>query len=162
MLMQHGQGGIRMTNQLIPILAGVVALIMGGVIGALIGRRASTGYLEDSRRLADSVLRDAQKSAENYRKEAEIGVKDAALKMKLDFEEKTRETREALKDRELQLINKDGNVARRVDLLEKKEGGLKERESTPRDESPKAKSRNKPLGLQRGIYSDLLNGRQEG
>ncbi|MCZ6765453.1 MAG: ribonuclease Y [bacterium] len=119
-----------MTNLLVIILSGVAALIAGGFIGILVGRRASAGYLRDSKRLADSVVRDAQQTAENYRKEGEIGVKDTALKMKLEFEEKTRETREALKDRELQLINKDGNLARRVDLLEKKESSVTEREGS--------------------------------
>ncbi|UCG53655.1 MAG: ribonuclease Y [Candidatus Latescibacterota bacterium] len=115
-------------NPLIPILAGLGAAVVGVVVGALIGKRASAGNLANAKKLADSIISDAQKSVENFRKEAEIEVKDEFLKMKLGFEEKTRETRESLKERELSLINKESNLARKVDLLAKNERGLEDKE----------------------------------
>jgi ribonuclease Y len=115
-------------NVIIPILAGLGAAVVGAVIGAVLGRRASAGSLANAKKLAESIISDAQKSVENFRKEAEIEAKDAFLKMKLDFEEKTRETRESLKERELAAINKESNLARKVDLIAKSERKIDERE----------------------------------
>lgn len=117
-----------MSTLLIAILSGMAAMIAGFVIGTLMGKRAAASHLSDSKRLADSIISDAQKNADNYRKEAEIEAKDVYLKMKLEFEQNTRDTRERLKEQELTLINKESNLARKVDLISKKEDSLEERE----------------------------------
>lgn len=114
----------------IPLFSGIAALAIGFVVGAMIARRTAERQLVGAKKLADSIISDAQKNAENYRKEAEIEAKDAFLKMKLEFEENTRRTREELKERDLSLISKDSNLARKVDLLDKKERSLEERERT--------------------------------
>ena len=83
-----------MSTLLIVILAGVGALVGGFVIGTLLGKRAAGSHLIDSKRLGESIISDAQKNAKNYRKEADIEAKDNNLKMKLEFEQTTRDTRE--------------------------------------------------------------------
>ncbi|MFQ5512288.1 MAG: ribonuclease Y [Candidatus Krumholzibacteriia bacterium] len=113
-----------MDTVVILVLGGVAALAAGFFIGAVLGRRAASNQLENSKRLSDTIIGDAQKNAENFRKEAEIEAKDTYLKMKLDFEEKTRSTREQLKEQELVLITKESNLARKVDLMDKKETSL--------------------------------------
>ncbi|MDH3217448.1 MAG: ribonuclease Y [Candidatus Krumholzibacteria bacterium] len=117
-------------NSLIIILSGLGSLVVGFFVGSLLAKRTAASNLDNARKLSDSVIKDAQKAAENYRKEAEIEAKDSFLKMKLDFEEKTRETRDSLKEQQVALINKDGNLARKVDLLDKKETALKDTEET--------------------------------
>jgi ribonuclease Y len=119
-----------MDSLLIIVLSGLGSLAIGFFVGSMIGRRAAASNVESAKRLSDSIIADAQKNAETYRKESEIEAKDNFLKMKMDFEEKTRDTRGQLKEQELALINKDGNLARRVDLLEKKESSVSEREET--------------------------------
>jgi ribonuclease Y len=119
-----------MTGFLIPILIGVGTAALGFFVGTVTGKRAAASHYASSRDLANTLIADAQKKAENFRKEAEIEAKDSFLKMKLDFEEKTRETRENLKERGVSLINKESNLARKVDLLEKKENAIHEREAT--------------------------------
>jgi ribonuclease Y len=110
------------------VLAGLAAAAAGFVVGAVIGRRVAAASLVSAKQLAESMIVDAQRSVENLKKEAEIYAKDQFLKMKLDFEEKTRETRETLKDRELSLINKESNLARKADLLGKNETVIEDRE----------------------------------
>jgi ribonuclease Y len=119
-----------MDSLLIIILSGLGSLVVGFFVGSVLGKRAAGSTLENAKNLSDSIIKDAQKAAENFRKEAEIESKDGFLRMKLDFEEKTRETRESLKEHELALINKDSNLARKVDLLEKKETSLKDIEES--------------------------------
>jgi ribonuclease Y len=110
------------------VLAGLGAAAGGFVLGAVIGRRVAASSLASAKQLAESMIVDAQKSVENLRKEAEIFAKDQSLRMKLEFEEKTRDTRETLKERELSLISKESNLARKVDLLAKNETAIEDRE----------------------------------
>jgi ribonuclease Y len=119
-----------MDSLMILVLSGLGSLVIGFFVGSVLGKRAARSAVEHAMGLSESILKDAKKATENFRKEAEIEAKDAFLKMKLEFEEKTRDTRESLKEQELTLINKDSNLARKVDLMEKKEWSLKEAEET--------------------------------
>jgi ribonuclease Y len=110
------------------LLAGLAAAAAGFVVGTVIGRRVAAAGLASAKQLADSMIADAQKTVENLKKEAEIQAKDQLLRMKLDFEEKTRDTREAMKERELSMISKESNLARKVDLLAKNEVAIEDRE----------------------------------
>ena len=115
-----------MDSLLILVLIGLGSLVIGFLVGSLLGKRAARSAVQNAKALSDTIIKDAQKTTENFRKEAEIESKDAFLKMKLDFEEKTRDTRESIKVQELTLISKDSNLARKVDLIEKKETSLKD------------------------------------
>jgi ribonuclease Y len=115
-----------MDNYLIYIVVGVVTAVIGFLVGALLNRRVSSASIVNSKKLADSIIADAQKAAENVRKEAEIEVKDSYFKMKMRFEEETKETRENLKELEVKLKTKEGNLNRKLDYLDKKEASLGE------------------------------------
>jgi ribonuclease Y len=117
-----------MNSLWIAALAGFVAAVIGLIVGAVTGRRASAGNMANAKKLADSIINDAQRSIENSRKEASIEAKDELLKMKLEFEKNTRDTRESLKDRELSAINKESNLARKVDLISKSDAALQDKE----------------------------------
>lgn len=110
------------------LMVGVTAVAFGFVIGTVLGRRVAAESLVNAKRLAESIISDAQKNVENFKRESEIQAKDQMLKMRLDFEEKTRDTRESLKERELSLINKESNLGRKVDLLAKNEAVIEDRE----------------------------------
>jgi len=114
----------------IVFIVGLVAAIVGFFVGAVTGRRAVAESVASAKRLAESMIADAQRNVENMRREAEIHAKDQLLRMKLEFEEKTRDTRENLKEREMSLINKESNLARKADLLAKNESVVEERERT--------------------------------
>ncbi|MCK5619676.1 MAG: DUF3552 domain-containing protein, partial [Candidatus Krumholzibacteria bacterium] len=103
------------TSLLILVLIGLGSLVIGFLVGSVLGKRAARSAVQNARTLSDTIIKDAQKATENFRKEAEIESKDSLLKMKLDFEVKTRETRESIKEQELTLISKDSNLARKVD-----------------------------------------------
>ncbi len=114
----------------IVLICGLAAAAAGFYVGAVTGRRAVAEGVASSKRVAESMIADAQRNVENMKKEGEIHAKEQLLRMKLEFEEKTRDTRENLKERELSLINKESNLARKVDLLGKNESVVEERERT--------------------------------
>lgn len=115
-----------MDSYLIYIAVGVVTAVVGFLVGAFLNRRVSSGNIVNSKKLAESIIVDAQKSAENTRKEAEIEAKDAFFKMKMQFEDDTKQTRETLKELEEQLKTKENNLNRKLDFLDKKEASVNE------------------------------------
>jgi len=116
-----------MNDYFIYIAVGLGTAIIGFIIGSLLSRRITSSNVMNSKKLAQSIIADAQKTAENLRRDAEIEIKDSYFKLKVKFEEETKETREALKETEVQIKSKENNLNRRLDLLDKKEAILEEK-----------------------------------
>jgi ribonuclease Y len=116
-----------MTSYWIYIVVGLATAVVGFLVGAILSKRIASSSILNSKKLAESIIADAQKSAENLRKEAEIEAKDSYFKMKMQFEEETKATRERLEKVEEQLKEKENNLNRKLDYLDKKEAGLSEK-----------------------------------
>ncbi|MBI4720919.1 MAG: ribonuclease Y [Chitinivibrionia bacterium] len=115
-----------MNNYLIYIAVGIGTAVAGFLVGALLNRRVSSSSLMNSKKLAQTIIGDAQKFAENAKKEAEIEAKDSYFKMKMQFEQETKETREILKELEQKLKTKESNLNRKLEFLDKKEASISE------------------------------------
>ena len=72
-------------------------------------------------REAEAKYEEAKRKLENSAKEAEIQSKDFLIKLRQDFENETKGRREELAGLEKRLLQKEENLDKRVDLLEKKE-----------------------------------------
>jgi len=72
---------------------------------------------EKARRLLES----AKNEVENQKKEIELHSKDLVIKLRQDFDKETKDRREEIAIVEKRLIQKEENLDKRVDLLEKKE-----------------------------------------
>ena len=70
---------------LIPILVGIVAIIVGALLGLQYAKTSSKGKLKLANEEASRVLDDAQKQAEGMRKEALIEAKEEILKQRHCF-----------------------------------------------------------------------------
>ncbi len=69
-----------------------------------------------------STIRDmARREAETYKKESELYAKDTLLKLRQEFEQESKQRREELSTTERRLLQKEENVEKRLDLLDKKE-----------------------------------------
>ncbi len=118
-----------MTGYWIYIVIGFVAITLGFLFGMLISRRAAARRLMSAKQFGESIISEAQKEAESVKKAASVEAKDSYFQMKQKFEDETRSTQERLKKLETKLMDKDSNLARKLDLLEKKEAQLGERSS---------------------------------
>ncbi len=116
-----------MTGYWIYIVIGVVAISLGFLFGILISRRASASRLMNAKLLSESIISDTQKEAANIKKAAQVEAKDSYFKMKQKFEDESAATSERLKKLETKLMDKDSNLARKLDLLEKKDVSIAER-----------------------------------
>ena len=73
------------------IIAAIAAIIIGFLIGYFLMQRIQKSKTEAAAQEAQTVLADAQRQAENMRREALVEAKDEALKMKQDAEQESKE-----------------------------------------------------------------------
>lgn len=98
---------------------------------------ASAGYLarrymaekkvQDAEAQAKYILEQAAKEAQGKRREAELEAKDLLYKMRQDFERSTQDRRQEIGNLEKRLLQREENIERRLDLLEKKEKEIESR-----------------------------------
>ncbi|MBF0331925.1 MAG: ribonuclease Y [Candidatus Omnitrophica bacterium] len=70
---------------------------------------------------AASIRDMAQREAETIKKEAELHAKDTMIKLRQEFDVETKQRREEFSVTERRLLQKEDNVEKRLDLLDKKE-----------------------------------------
>ena len=105
------------TLTLSTIIAAVVFFVIGYIISNFVGSKKHKHAGEH----AKQIIEQAQKEAQNLRKEIELEAKDLKLKLRSEFEQETKDTRQELKDVEKRLAQREENIDRKVDLLERKE-----------------------------------------
>lgn len=108
-----------------------ITLMVGfisGIMGYFFRRFTSERKIGVAERIAKKIIADAQKEAENKRKEGELAAKEELHNARLKFEAETRDRRHELLTLERRIIQREENLDRKVDLLEKKEADLNRRE----------------------------------
>ena len=80
---------------------------------------------EESR--AKELITAARQETETLKKETELQSKDLMIKLRQDFERETKDRREELLTAEKRILQKEENVEKRLDLLERKEKDVNER-----------------------------------
>jgi len=73
---------------------------------------------------AARVIKDAKRQADTFIKEADLEIKDKALKKKSDFDIETRETRRELNKKEQRLLHKEEKVEGKIEIADRKEREL--------------------------------------
>lgn len=110
----------------------VLISLMVGFISGMMGyflRKFSAGRkLNSAEILAKKIIADAEKEAENKRREGELEAKEELHKTRMKFENETRDRRHELLTLERRVIQREENLDRKVDLLEKKEVDLNKRD----------------------------------
>ena len=120
-------------NNGLAIVVAVISLVVGGLVGILVSRKASATKLANAEQDATQIVERAKKDAETLRKEAEVQAKDVAFQAKEEFETEARETRRELHGLEKRLIQKEENLEKKASHLEEKSEELGRREQSIND-----------------------------
>ena len=102
--------------------------------------------LREAEEKAKELIDSAKRSAETKEKEVELLGKDLLIKLRQDFERETKERREEIVLAEKRILQKEENLEKRVDLLEKKEKDLNQRIFVLHANEEKVEAKNKELG----------------
>jgi ribonuclease Y len=109
-----------------------IMVLIGLAIGVFVGFVARKRFLESRllsiEKVSEKIVTEAQKEANNLKKEAALQAKDTLYQMKVEFEKETREKREQLQVHEKRFINKEESLDKKIEQAEKRELKLLEKE----------------------------------
>ncbi len=131
------------TNLQIIVLGGVSVICV--MAGWLLRYFFASKKLREAEEKAKTLTEFAAREAESRKKEAELAAKDLLIKLRQDFEKETKERRDEILAAEKRILQKEENLDKRVDLLEKKERDITTRLTALRQEEDALKGRNDEL-----------------
>jgi len=110
------------------VVVGLLALIAGGFVGAVLRKRIVESKFESLESYSKKILEEAHKEAKNVKKEAALQAKDMLYQMKVEVEKESQEKREQILALETRILHKEENLDRKLEQIEKREGKLVEKE----------------------------------
>ncbi len=111
-------------------LVGVGCVLAGWFLRWFFANKNLRAAEERAKNLTEFASREAQAR----QKEAELAAKDLLLKVRQDFEKESKDRREEISAAEKRILQKEENLEKRVDLLEKKEKDISTRLAAVRQE----------------------------
>lgn len=113
--------------------------------GYLLRRYIAESKVQDAETRAKQILEDAKRQAQDMRREAELEAKELQYRMRQEFEAKTQERRQELVSLEKRFAQREENIDRRLDLLEKKEKEIEARRENIKKQEDTAKAKDTQL-----------------
>ena len=111
-----------------PIIAGIVALLVGLVVGFPLGiryrKKVSEKEISSAEEEGTRIINEAIKSAESKKREALLEAKEEILKSRSEYEKEEKSRRADLQRQENRLQQKEENLDRKTEAIEKKEESL--------------------------------------
>lgn len=129
------------------ILIFIGIALVAAYLGYLLRRYIAESKIQDAETKAKNILDEAKKEAQGLRKEAELEAKDLLYKLRQDFELKTQERRQDIAGLEKRLSQKEENIDRRLELLERKEKEFEGRQENIKKQEDALKARDNQLHL---------------
>jgi ribonuclease Y len=129
------------------ILLPMVVVIAGltFVAGWYLNARSGQNRISSAEERAKRILEDAEKDAGTLKREKLLEAKDEWYKRKKEFEAESQSKRNKLQAFEKQLISREENVDRRLDLLSKKESNLQGIEREIAEKRKRSEEREKEI-----------------
>ena len=109
---------------LVTVVVSMVVAVLAAAIGYLLMQYISEKRVKDAQFKAEHIIEQARKEAQDKRREVELEAKDLLYRVRQDFERETKERRVEISNMEKRLTQKEENIDRRLDLMEKKEKEL--------------------------------------
>jgi len=106
---------------MLSIIISIAVALIAGLAGYLVRRYIAEKKVQDAEAKAKYILEQANKEAQDRRREAELEAKDQLYRMRQDFERETKDRRQEIANLEKRLSQKEENIDRRLGLLEAKE-----------------------------------------
>lgn len=113
-----------MDSNLIFIIVGIVAVIAGFGIAYFIGNKFASSKINEAEQNAKLILKDAEKEANNIKKERLLEVKEEWHKKKQDFENDTQQRKQKLQQSEKQIKQKEDELNTKLEQVTKKDKQL--------------------------------------
>jgi len=123
-----------------------IALI-AAYVGYFLRKYLAEKKIESAEAQASHIIEQARREAQDKRREAELEAKDLLYKMRQDFDRETKDRRLEITNLEKRLGQKEENIDRRLDLLEKKEKEIETRHEGIKKQEEVLKAKDNQLHL---------------
>lgn len=120
---------MNMTLKTVVDVTTVVIFVLTFFAGYFIRKFFSERHLREAEEKANKLIEDSKRDLGNRKKELELESKDLKFRMRSDFERETKDKRNEALNLEKRLSQKEENIDRKVDILEKKDRDIVKRES---------------------------------
>ena len=117
-----------MTPLVMKIIIGIIALVVGLLIGYIIRKNIAEKTIGSAEQKAKNLILDAQNRSETIKKEITLEAKEEVHKMRSDIEREVREQRAEMQRSERRLIQKEDSLDRKIENIERKEEGITKKE----------------------------------
>ncbi len=130
---------------LVMIVIGVAGLALGVAIGWRLRIRKESNITQSAEIRAKKIIDDAEKEASTLKREKVLEAKDEWYKKKQDFDADAARQRNKLQTQEKQLLSREQNLDRKLELFLKKEKNVQEIEGTLKKKIAKVEQREQQL-----------------
>lgn len=114
---------------LMNILFILIGIILGVVIGYFIVNNMLTKKQQQARTSADHIISEAEKEADNLKKEKLLEAKEENQNLKEAFDDDMNRQRDEMKAYENRLIQRESSLDRKSETLDKKDDSLEQKEA---------------------------------
>jgi ribonuclease Y len=108
-----------MDANIIYIIIGVIALVIGVIAGRFIFAKNTKKQVEDAEQQARKILSDSQTTAENLKKEKLLEAKERFVQLKAEHEKEVLERNRKLVESESRIKQKEQSITQKSDNLDK-------------------------------------------
>lgn len=105
-------------------IAAAIAIVVGGLLGWVIYRVYSQNKIGNAKREAARIIEEANLEAKTIRKDGMLEAKEQMNKMRIDFENETKERKQDWQRTENRLAQKEAALDKKEDTLDKKDAAL--------------------------------------
>ncbi|MGX6962004.1 ribonuclease Y [Vagococcus xieshaowenii] len=139
-----------MNSLILIIVLGIIALIVGLLIGSIIAKNNHQKAIQNASVTAESILENAKRQAETLKKETLIEAKEENQKYRLEIESELKQSRSEVKEQENRLLQREANIDRKDQALVQRENSLAEKEQ-------KLDSKTQLIGEREQEVQELIN-----
>ena len=129
------------------IIIFIVLALVSTYVGYILRRYVAEKKIQDAETKAKQILEQAKKETQDKRREVELEAKDLQYRLRQDFERETKDRRQEIFNSEKRFAQKEENIDRRLQLLEKKEKDIETRHENLRKQEDAIKQKDNQLHL---------------
>lgn len=113
-----------MSPVFIVILVGLIALILGLLIGYIYRKNVGERVIGSAEQKAKNLILDAEKKSESIKKEIVLEAKEDANRIRSSLDREVKDRRNELSRSEKRLLQKEESLDRKIENIEKKEANI--------------------------------------
>ena len=117
-----------MTHVILPVVICQAALVIGLLVGYILRKSIGEKTIGNAEAKAANILLDAEKNAENIKKELILEAKEESQRERNELEREIRERRNEISKAERRLNQKEDSIDRKLENIEKKEESITNKE----------------------------------